>query len=556
MTEDLDDGLYFLPLGGSEEIGMNFYLYGTDGKWLIVDCGITFGDDLTPGIDILMADPSFIEERREDIVGLVLTHAHEDHFGAIPYLWPRLRCPIYASKFSAALLRLKLAESDFADAVQIIDVEPAAVIDLGPFQVRFIGMTHSIPEASALVIGTRFGTVVHSGDWKLDPDPMLGAPSDEEALAEVGRKGVDALVCDSTNALEPGVSGSEATVRSSLTELIKSTSGRIVVTCFSTNVARLVGIAHAAHAAGRDCALVGRALWRVHAAAVATGYMDTLERPFLTDREASDLPRDGVVLVCTGSQGEPRSALSRMAADDHPVLSLDAGDTVVFSAREIPGNEKAILRVQNGLVARGVHLITANENPGIHVSGHPARDELVRYYQWVRPKTAVPVHGEARHILAHAQIARDCQVPNVVLPRDGALIRLAPGPAEIVDHVPATRLALDGDRLMPLDSVGVRSRRQIMFNGAVVITLVVDRAGQIVGDPQVTPLGLDDGGSEEEEGLLEAIAGDVDQAIAKLTVAQRRDDDIVREAARTAARRAAREVTGKRPPTTVHLVRV
>ena len=552
-SNDLDGALIFLPLGGSEEIGMNLYLYGLDGKWLIVDCGITFGDDTTPGVDILMPDPSFIADRREDIVGLVLTHAHEDHFGAIPYLWERLRCPIYATPFTAALLRHKLSDTDFANRVQIVETPLSGTIDLGPFEVTYVTMTHSIPEPNALVIRSRHGVVVHSGDWKIDPRPVIGAVTDDATLRRIGDEGVRALICDSTNALEPGRSGSEADARDALTRVIAKERQRVVVTCFSTNVARLKGIAHAAHANGRHCALVGRSLWRVHAAAAETGYLDDLPAPFLTEGEGARVPRDKVVLICTGSQGESRSALTRIAQNDHPVVDLDPDDAVIFSARDIPGNEKAILRTQNLLVSQGVRVITPNEEPDVHVSGHPAREEMIEFYQWLRPAVAVPVHGEPMHTRAHARLARDCQVAEVILPRDGAMIRLAPGPAAIVDHVETARLALDGDRLTRLDGGAVRARRKMMHNGIVVVTLALDRKGGLLDEPQVTTMGLEEEGEGE---LAEAIAEDVRDAIDRLTKNQRSDDDVVREAARVSARRSAREWTGKRPPTDVHLVRI
>ena len=550
-----DNGLYFCALGGSEEIGMNLYVYEVDGQILIVDCGITFGDDTTPGIEILMPDPAYLEDRRGDIIALVLTHAHEDHFGAIGYLWSRLRCPVYATPFTAALLRLKLADSIVRGKVPIHEVALSGSVTLGPFAITFVTMTHSIPEPNALVLQTRHGTVVHSGDWKLDPTPTLGAVTDESALRAAGRDGVLALICDSTNALEPGRSGSEAMVRDTLTRVIAGIDRRVVVTCFSTNVARLESIAQAAHANGRHCALVGRSLWRVHAAASETGYLSGLAEPYLSDGEAASLPRDKVVLICTGSQGEPRSALTRISRSDHPTIDLEPNDVVVYSAREIPGNEKAILRTQNALVASGIRLVTADDEPGVHVSGHPNRDELTDLYHWVRPAVAIPVHGEARHTRAHAALARECQVPDVIVPRDGAVIRLAPGPAEIIDHVTAGRLAMDGGRLLPLDRGAVRERRKLMHNGVVLVSLAVDDLGDVVGDVAVSLLGLDDEG-DDGDGLIDIIADEALDALDALSKRQRQDDDVVREAVRVAARRAVRDASGKRPPTDVHLLRV
>lgn len=549
----MDGALYFLPLGGTDEIGMNFYLYGIDDYWMIVDLGITFGDDTTPGVDIIVPDPIFIEDRREDLVGLVLTHGHEDHFGAIQYLWPRLRCPIYCTPFTAAFLRLKLAETDFGHKVQIIEVPIGGDARVGPFAVRFVHMTHSIPEPNALIIKTRLGTLVHSGDWKLDPEPLLGEVSDVDALRDVGADGVLALIGDSTNALEPGHSGSESTVRERLIKVIGEQPNRVVVTCFSTNVARLHSIAEAAQINGRQCALIGRSLWRIHEAARAAGYLQ-VEEPFLTEDEAARLPRDKVVMACTGSQGEARSALTRISQDDHPRISLEPRDTVIFSAREIPGNEKAIGRVQNALARRGITVITPHQEPGVHVSGHPARDELVSMYQWIRPKIAIPVHGEPRHLRAHAELARGCQVPQVLVPHDGGMIRLAPGPAEVVEEVPVGRMARDGHRFVEVDGAALRGRSRLLQNGAAVLTLVIDRQGRLADEPQVTLLGLED--ADELEDVQEAVADEVRAAVETMPKSLRSDDDKLREVARVSMRRAFRAWHGKRPVTEVHLVRL
>ncbi|MEO3431773.1 ribonuclease J [Inquilinus sp. CAU 1745] len=546
------DGLHLLPLGGSEEIGMNLYLYGLDGKWLIVDLGITFGDESTPGIDVLMPDPSFIVERRKDLVGLVLTHAHEDHFGAIQYLWPRLKCPIYATPFTAALLRLKLAETDFAKKVKIIEVPLSGRQSIGPFDVEFVTVTHSVPEPNALVLRTPHGLVVHSGDWKLDPEPLVGEQTDERTLRRLGDEGVLALVCDSTNALEPGRSGSEGEVRRKLTEAIGGMRGRIAVTCFSTNVARIQTVAEAAHANGRQCALIGRSLWRVHEAAKQTGYLD-LPEPFLTEAEAAHVPPDQIVMVCTGSQGEPRSALARIARDDHNHIVLEKGDTVIFSAREIPGNEKAIGRVQSNLARLEVEIITPDEAM-VHVSGHPAREELTEFYQWLRPRISVPVHGTPKHLQAHARLADACQVPEIVIPHDGAIIRLEAGKAGIVDEIEVRRLALDGSKLIRLDNGVVKSRHRMNNEGVAVATLVLDRSGELLADPQISLIGLEDDGDEEDKKI--ALMDRIEDAVDNLSKAARKDDEAVREAARLAVRRTIRMAQGKKPMIDIQLVRI
>lgn len=549
-----NDALYFLPLGGSGEIGMNLNLYGHRGKWLMVDLGISFADDTMPGLDVIMPDPAFIAERKDDLVGLVLTHAHEDHLGAVQYLWPELRCPVYCTPFTAAVLRAKLHERGLATTVPIHEVPLGGTIEVGPFAVEYVTMTHSIPEPNALAIRTAVGTVLHTGDWKLDPEPLVGRTADGARLRQIGDDGVLALIGDSTNALVPGSSGSEAGVRTALTELIGQHPGvRIAVSCFATNVARLDSIAHAAAAHGRHVALVGRSLWRINEAARSNGYLADLP-PFLTEHDANYLPREKLVLICTGSQGEPRSALARIASDDHPQVSLQSGDVVVFSSREIPGNERAIARMQNQLVAQGVQVITADDAP-VHVSGHPAQDELVRMYQWVRPRIAVPVHGEQRHQQEHARLALGCQVPESLIPSNGDLIRLGPGgPARVVAQVRTGRRALDGKRLVPLDTGLMRARHRMVHNGAAVVTLVMNGKGELITAPQVAVMGLIDDATDRD--LLLDVVDAVREAVAELPKAARMDDEQVRNAARISVRRSFNATHGKKPVTDVHLVRV
>jgi len=550
---DLDpDALYFVPLGGAGEIGMNLNLYGHQGKWVIVDLGITFGDETTPGVEIILPDPGFIADRMEDLAGIVLTHAHEDHLGAVPYLWPDLRCPVYCTPFTASVLRAKLQERGLTQQVQIITVPMSGRFQVGPFDMELITLTHSIPEPNGLVVRAGRATVLHSGDWKLDPDPIIGDTADEQALKALGEAGVSALVCDSTNALVPGTSGSEAAVRDSLAKLFGQYRQRIAVGCFATNVARLHSIAVAAAANDRHVALVGRSMWRIDAAARANGYLTDLP-PFISEHDAGYLPRDKVVLVCTGSQGEPRAALTRIANGDHPEVVLEAGDVVVFSAREIPGNEKAIAKVQNGLIKRGVQVVTADD-AFVHVSGHPCRDELVQMYQWVRPRVAIPVHGEERHLKAHSELARTCQVPLALVPENGCVIRIDPDRAEIVGHVPTGRLCLDGKRIIPLGGGAMRSRQRMMNNGAAVVTLVMTRRGDLVADPQVAVMGLFDGEemADEVEDLVDRVR-DAVEGMSKLT---RQDDQSVKEVARQALRRSINALQGRKPVTEVHLIRV
>jgi ribonuclease J len=548
-TPDPDpDELVFLPLGGSGEIGMNLNLYAYAGQWLMVDCGVTFSDGRLPGIDVILPDPGHIVERRDRLAGLVVTHAHEDHIGAIPYLWSRIQRPIYATPFTASVLRAKLAEAGLSGRFELIEVPMSGRFAVGPFEIELVTLTHSIPEPNALIVRTPLGTVVHTGDWKLDPEPLVGDTTDEAALRRAGDEGVLAMVCDSTNAMLPGESGSEADVGASLLELLGRYRNRIVVACFASNVARLRSIAEAAARHGRNVALIGRSLWRIEKAARENGYLDGLS-PFVTEHDAGFLPRDKALYICTGSQGEPRSALARIAQGDHPEVALEAGDVAIFSSRRIPGNEIAIARLQNQLARLGVEVVTDTEH-FVHVSGHPARDELIRMYQMVRPKIAVPVHGELRHMRAHAALAEQCQVPHTVVVENGDMVRLAPGAPEVLGKVPAGRLAVDGTRIVPIGGTVLRSRQRLTHNGAALATIVLDGAGRLLAAPQVTLRGL--GG---EDGV-EALSDGIGRALDELTAAERRDDERVREAARIAVRRAMRASHGKKPETDIHVVRV
>jgi ribonuclease J len=547
-----DDALWFLPLGGAGEIGMNLGLYGTAGKWLIVDCGVTFGDETTPGIDIITPDISFIADRSADLLGIVTTHAHEDHIGAIGYLWPQLRCPIYATKFTAELIRNKLAYADLQRTVKIHEIPPGGSFEIGPFKGEFVSITHSIPEAQMLALRTKHGTVLHTGDWKFDPDPILGTTSDLAKLRALGDEGLMALVADSTNALVAGHSGSEREVQNEFDRLFPSLKNRIVVTCFASNIARLKSIAEAAKRLGRYITLVGRSLWRTAEAANECGYLPEFD-DFLSENEAMLSPRDKIVIVATGCQGEPRAALCRIAVEDHPEVDLDAGDNVIFSSREIPGNEKDIARVQNNLIAKGLHVITANEQR-VHVSGHAAQEELAKLYELTRPLLAVPVHGETRHQNEHARLAKDCNVKNVLIPTNGQIVRLGPGVHEVVAEVPAGRWGLDGKVLRRLDTGVSKDRRKMGINGAAVITLVMDAKGKIAREPQVTLMGLIEG--EGQISLQRDCAALILDAVDEMPKSARIDDAAVRHAVALAVRRHVNEIHGKKPVTDVHVVRV
>ena len=546
--------LVFLPLGGAGEIGMNLSLYGygpADARrWVIIDLGVGFGAVDVPGVDVVMADPSYIVERRDRLDGLVLTHAHEDHLGAVPYLWPLLRCPVYGSDFALAILRAKLARTSFAADVPLKPIVAGQTIAAGPFRLSFIGMAHSIPEALTVVLRTPAGTVVHTGDWKLDPEPVVGGFADEAALQRAGDEGVLALICDSTNVFEPGRAGSEGALLAPLTELIAACENRVAVTCFSSNIARLHTIAAAAHRNGRSIVMAGASITRNYLAAKECGYLGTLP-PFLDAELGSYLPREKMVVVCTGSQGEANAALARLATGEHPSLALEKDDTAIFSSRVIPGNEIAIGRLQNQLLRRGIRVI-GHRQAQVHVSGHPARDELRRMYALVRPRVLVPVHGELRHMMEQARLATAEGVPETVIAENGAMVRLSPGPPAVSEVVQSGRWALEGNRVVPLEGDLVRGRSKVVYEGATFVTVALGAAGRRPVDIQLSTLGLLERGEDEIAAALTAAAR---KAIDDLPASTYNDDDAVREAVRLAVRRACRQVLSKRPVTEVHLVR-
>lgn len=541
--------LAFLPLGGTGEIGMNLNLYRCGGRWLAVDCGMGFGGSQNPEVDIMVPDPGFIAERRDQLVGLVITHAHEDHIGAVAWLWPQLRCPIYATPFAATMLRRKLGEARLLQDVKLTVIQPGARFKLPPFDLQFIRMAHSIPESQALAIRTPAGLVLHTGDWKFDDEPLIGPRTDEAALKALGDEGVLAMICDSTNAMVDGHSGSEGEVRRSLAELIASLRGRIAVTCFASNVARVESVAMAARAAGRSVAIVGRSLRNLDAAARECGYLKGVA-PFLGEDDVADIPDDNLLILITGSQGEPRSALARVAMDTHPRVELGEGDTVVFSSRMIPGNERAIGTVQDNLVRRGVNLLTDQDHM-VHVSGHPARAELLRMYDLVRPRFTIPVHGEWRHLSAHAALAQEAGITPILM-EDGDILSLAPGRPEVVDSAPVGRLVIDGNRLVPLQGGVMGARRRMLFNGVAIASLAVDEAGRVRGTPRLSAPGLFD--PEDPETVR--IATEFAAAVADLPAGLRRDDALLAEAAKAALRKSLGRRLQKRPLVDIHLLRV
>ena len=553
------DELVFLPRGGSNEIGMNFNLYGYgpphDRKWIVVDLGVTFGDQTTPGVEIILPDPTFIEAHADRILGIVLTHAHEDHIGAVAHLWPRLRAPIYATPFTTFILREKLREKDLLDEVEITVVPLNGTIELGPFKLEMITLTHSIPEPNGLAIRTPLGTILHTGDWKIDPDPLLGDTTDAAAIRRLGDEGVLAMVCDSTNVFVEGHAGSEADVRDTLIPLIGQLKGKVAVACFASNVARMDSVIRAAEANGRRVCLVGRSMHRMAAAAKSVGLMQGIQA-FLEDSEAKRFPPDKILYLCTGSQGEPRAALSRIADGTHPHVKLGAGDVCIFSSRVIPGNDIPIRNLQNNLADQGVRLFTERDHPGIHVSGHPCRDELAEMYSWARPQIAVPTHGERRHLLEHAAFARDLQVPEQVTPRNGDMVRLAPGRAQIIDEVASGRLYVDAGVVTPENGDALRERRHAAFNGIVAVSVALDGRGKIVSGPDVRALGLPASDADEMDNVLDDLADEAERALARLSGDDRDRDDSVETAISRAVKKASQRIWGRRPLVETTVLRV
>jgi len=551
------DELVFAPLGGAGEIGMNLAIYGLGGEqhrqWIVVDFGVAFADDALPGIDLIMPDIRYLVEERRNILGLVLTHAHEDHFGALLDLWPRLELPVYATPFTAALINAKRQGEPGAPEIPLTVLPLGARFRLGPFDIELVSMAHSIPESNGLIIRTPAGTVLHTGDWKIDPTPVVGTPTDEAKLRALGNEGCLALIGDSTNAFRDGRSPSEADVAACLAELIRSAPARVAVTTFASNVARLRAVAQAAAACEREVVLVGRAMERIAQVARETGYLDGV-RDFRSVEIYGHLPPDKVLALCTGSQGEPRAALSRIAQDDHPEVAFSRGDRVIFSSRAIPGNEKAVTRVINGLVEQGIEVITDRTHL-VHVSGHPRIQELRDMIGWVRPQMLIPVHGEPLHMAEHAEVARRAGVGKVVLCRDGELIRLAPGDPGKIDEVPAGRLYRDGSLIVSADERTVADRRRLGFAGMVSVALAISERGDLLCEPQVRLIGIpeiDTLGRRIEEIAYDAAV----EAFESMPRGRRRDPEAVADAVRGGVRAALGAAWNKKPTCHVHVLEV
>jgi ribonuclease J len=541
------DELLFAPLGGCREIGMNLnaYAYGPpkNRRWIVVDVGVTFGDDTTPGVDLIMPDPVYLEGERDRIEAIILTHAHEDHIGAIAWLWPKLRAPIYATPFTAFLVREKLRERGLEKEAEVHIMDLRGRRTFGPFDVELVTLTHSIPEPNGLAIRTPLGMILHTGDWKIDPDPLIGEDFDQAKIEELGREGILAIVCDSTNVFEEGEAGSEGTARAALIEAVAKETGRVAITSFASNVARVESACVAAKANGRGICLVGRSMMRITAAARSVGMLEGVE--FLEPAEASALAPEQVLYLCTGSQGEPRAALAKIAKGEHPFVKLAKGDAVIFSSRVIPGNERSIGAIQNLLADREIKLVTPKHG-NIHVSGHPCRDELRRMYLWAKPKISVPVHGERRHIMEHARYALSLQVPQALTPNNGDVIRLAPGTPQQIDEVPTGRLYLDGQTLTPEGAGGMWERKKIAWNGYVGISVVLD-ANKLVDGPVVVVKGFSEADGRPADESLEALDEAADAAMRSLKKAELGEDEAVEKVLTRAVRRAAEQTFGKRP---------
>jgi len=549
--------LVFVPFGGVGEIGMNLALYGLGssrgGEWLCVDMGVSFADELLPGIDLIMPDVGFLEDERKNLAGIVLTHAHEDHFGAIFDLWPKLRVPVYATPFTAALMAAKKEGELGAPDIPVRVVQPGGRVQIGSFNVEFIPVAHSILESNALAIRTPLGMVVHTGDWKLDPAPIIGQPTDERKFRALGEEGVRAVVCDSTNAVREGESPSESEVAKSLNEIVKQAKGRVALTTFASNVARLRSAALAAAEAGREVVVVGRAMERVINVARELALLDGVP-PFRGADAYHALPRNRVMVLLTGSQGEPRAALARIASDDHPEISLDAGDTLIFSSRTIPGNEKAVNRIVNAMIDIGIEVIT-DRNKLVHVSGHPRRGELARMYEWLKPDVVVPVHGEALHLSENAALARSIGIKEVVICGDGDVVRLAPGPAQVIDEIPAGRLYRDGNLLIDAESRTVAERRKLGFAGVVSVAVAVSGRGDLVGDPWIEMTGLPVAASADKT-MQEIVADAVEGALTSLPKGRRRDPGALEQAIERSVRGSVNAVWGKKPLCHVMIIQV
>ncbi len=548
--------LIFCPLGGSGEIGMNMNLFAygepDNQKWIIVDIGVTFADDSIPGVDLIYPDPGFIVDKKNDLLGIILTHAHEDHIGAIVHIWPKLKCKIYATPFTSILITEKFKEKkiDISNYLEIVPLN--GKINLNPFNIEFITLTHSILEPNGLKIDTPAGTILHTGDWKCDPNPLIGEKIDEERLKKIGKGGVLAMICDSTNVFSVGRAGSESDVRKSLLKIMSNIKKRILVTSFASNVARMETVFYCAEKIGRKVSLVGRSMNRIFKSARQCGYLKSIQDP-VDAREAKKISRNKLVYLCTGSQGEPMGAMTRISKNMHPDVMIEKDDTVIFSSKIIPGNEKKLYKLHNQLVKNGIKVIS-EENEFVHVSGHPNREDLKDMYNWIKPQTVIPVHGEHRHMIEHINFAKEMKVPNSVRVENGDIVRLYPGNIpEVYDKAPNGRLYLDGNISVDEDSKSIKERKSLSENGFIEATILVNQNGKIHNNPSIVFKGLPIYEDEEfNSGLEEQII----KTIKTFSLKNRNQENNIIEALKTTCRKYAKEKTGKRPVTNINLIRI
>ena len=552
----MKEELLFCPLGGSGEIGMNLNLYAygktENQKWIIVDVGVTFADDSIPGVDLIYPDPGFIVDKRDDVLGIILTHAHEDHIGAVAHIWPKLKCNIYATPFTAVLVREKFKEKKIDITPNLKIVELNGILNLDPFKIEFVTLTHSILEPNGLKINTPSGTILHTGDWKCDPNPLIGNKIDESKLKKIGDEGVLAMVCDSTNVFSAGRSGSEMDVRNNMLKVIDRLNKRVIVTSFASNVARMESVFYCAEKTNRQIALVGRSMHRIFKAARECGYLKNIIEP-IDAREAKNISREKIIYLCTGSQGEPMGAMMRIANYIHPDVFIEKGDAVIFSSKIIPGNEKKLYKLHNQLVKEGIEVIS-EDNEFIHVSGHPNREDLKDMYNWVRPKSIIPVHGEHRHMIEHAKFAKEMQIPYTVKVENGDIVKLFPGDKpQVFDKAPSGRLYVDGNVAVEEDSRSIKERRNISANGILDVTILVTPKGNIHNKPILNYSGLPIDNDEEYQYELENI---IEKTARSFSLNNQKQKDNIIDAIKISCRKITRDITGKKPLTSIKLIRI
>ena len=547
----------FCPLGGSGEIGMNMNLFAYGNKenrrWIIVDVGVTFADDTLPGIDLIYPDPGFIIDKKNDVEGIVLTHAHEDHIGAIAHIWPKLLCDIYATPFTSVLIKEKFKEKKIELGNKLKVVQLNGIIKLGPFKIEFVTLTHSILEPNGLSIETPAGTVLHTGDWKIDQNPLIGEKINENKLKEIGKKGILAMICDSTNVFSEGRAGSEADVRTSLLKIMQTKNKRIIATSFASNVARLETMFYCAEKCGRQISLVGRSMHRIYKAAKQCGYLGNLIEP-IDPRDAKKLAREKILYLCTGSQGEPFGAMTRISNYAHPDILIESGDTVIFSSKIIPGNEKKLFKLHNQLVKNGIDVVS-EENEFVHVSGHPNREDLKDMYDWVKPKSVIPVHGEHRHMIEHINFAKEMQVPYPVQIENGDVVRLYPGESpKVYDKAPVGRLYVDGKISIGEESQSLKERINISYNGFLEVTIIFNTTGTIVKSPIISFKGIPING--EDSDFTFDLQNKIKNVCKTYSLKNAKQKESLIEELRSKCRRIVKEKTGKRPFTNINLIKI